>query len=64
MKQPLALALGFLLLPLALAQAGTRTEVSFWHSMDGPAGRLLSTFAQEFNARQGTATWRKPWNEA
>ncbi|RTI13010.1 ABC transporter substrate-binding protein [Thermus scotoductus] len=53
MKQPLALALGFLLLPLALAQAGTRTEVSFWHSMDGPAGRLLSTFAQEFNARQG-----------
>ncbi|MGC8967697.1 MAG: ABC transporter substrate-binding protein [Thermus sp.] len=37
----------FLLLP-ALAQ----TEVPFWHAMDGPAGRLLSQFAQEFNARQ------------
>ncbi len=37
----------FLLLP-ALAQV----EVPFWHSMDGPAGRLLSQFAQEFNARQ------------
>ncbi|AEV15380.1 hypothetical protein TCCBUS3UF1_3320 [Thermus sp. CCB_US3_UF1] len=46
MKKLLALAL--LLLPV-LAQ----TEVSFWHSMDGPAGRLLSAFAQEFNARQG-----------
>jgi len=39
--------LAFLLLP-ALAQ----TEIPFWHSMDGPAGRLLSQFAQEFNARQ------------
>ncbi len=37
----------FLLLP-ALAQ----TEVPFWHAMDGPAGRLISQFAQEFNARQ------------
>ena len=37
----------FLLLP-ALAQ----TEIPFWHAMDGPAGRLLSQFAQEFNARQ------------
>jgi ABC-type glycerol-3-phosphate transport system substrate-binding protein len=37
----------FLLLP-ALAQV----EVPFWHSMDGPAGRLLAAFAQEFNARQ------------
>ncbi|GAB5602997.1 ABC transporter substrate-binding protein [Thermus sp. FJN-A] len=46
MKRLLALALG--LLP-ALAQ----TEVPFWHSMDGPAGRLLAAFAQEFNGRQG-----------
>ncbi|WP_135257141.1 ABC transporter substrate-binding protein [Thermus caldilimi] len=46
MKKLLALAL--FLLP-ALAQV----EVSFWHAMDGPAGRLLATFAQEFNARQG-----------
>ncbi|WP_243094506.1 ABC transporter substrate-binding protein [Thermus thalpophilus] len=37
-----------LLLAPALAQA----EVSFWHSMDGPAGRLLAALAQEFNARQ------------
>ncbi len=36
----------FLLLP-ALAQV----EVPFWHSMDGPAGRLLSAFAQEFHAK-------------
>jgi len=36
----------FLLLP-ALAQV----EVPFWHAMDGPAGRLLATFAQEFNAK-------------
>ncbi|WP_038058478.1 ABC transporter substrate-binding protein [Thermus amyloliquefaciens] len=41
------LALVFLLLP-GLAQV----EVSFWHSMDGPAGRLLSAFAQEFNGKQ------------
>jgi ABC-type glycerol-3-phosphate transport system substrate-binding protein len=38
----------FLLLP-ALAQV----EVPFWHSMDGPAGRLLATFAQEFAAKDG-----------
>ncbi|GAA5336349.1 MULTISPECIES: ABC transporter substrate-binding protein [Thermus] len=38
----------FLTWSLALAQS----EIPFWHSMDGPAGRLLSTFAQEFNARQ------------
>jgi sn-glycerol 3-phosphate transport system substrate-binding protein len=38
----------FLLLP-ALAQV----EVPFWHSMDGPAGRLLSAFAQEFAAKDG-----------
>ena len=36
----------FLLLP-ALAQV----EVPFWHAMDGPAGRLLAAFAQEFNAK-------------
>lgn len=36
----------FLLLP-ALAQV----EVPFWHSMDGPAGRLLAAFAQEFAAK-------------
>lgn len=45
MKKLLALVL--LLLP-GLAQV----EVSFWHSMDGPAGRLLASFAQEFNTRQ------------
>jgi sn-glycerol 3-phosphate transport system substrate-binding protein len=38
----------FLLLP-ALAQV----EVPFWHSMDGPAGRLLAAFAQEFTAKDG-----------
>lgn len=27
-------------------------EVPFWHAMDGPAGRLLAAFAQEFNAMQ------------
>jgi ABC-type glycerol-3-phosphate transport system substrate-binding protein len=36
----------FLLLP-ALAQV----EVPFWHSMEGPAGRLLAAFAQEFAAK-------------
>ncbi|WP_117237643.1 ABC transporter substrate-binding protein [Thermus sediminis] len=38
---------------LFLASALAQTEVTFWHAMDGPAGRLLATFAQEFNARQG-----------
>jgi len=38
----------FLLLP-ALAQV----EVPFWHSMGGPAGRLLAAFAQEFAAKDG-----------
>ncbi|MCL6529843.1 MAG: ABC transporter substrate-binding protein [Meiothermus ruber] len=33
---------------LALAQ----TEVSFWHSMDGPAGRAIEAFAATFNAKQ------------
>ncbi len=37
---------------LLLAPALAQTEVTFWHSMDGPAGRLLAAFAQEFNARQ------------
>jgi ABC-type glycerol-3-phosphate transport system substrate-binding protein len=41
-------ALLFLLLP-ALAQV----EVPFWHSMDGPAGRLLAAFTQEFAAKNG-----------
>ena len=45
----LPLLTAFLGLGLALAQA----EVPFWHSMDGPAGRLLAAFGQEFNARQG-----------
>ncbi|SDF35225.1 sn-glycerol 3-phosphate transport system substrate-binding protein [Thermus arciformis] len=40
--------LALLLLP-ALAQ----TEIPFWHAMDGPAGRLIAAFAQEFNGRQG-----------
>ncbi|TBH21270.1 ABC transporter substrate-binding protein [Thermus thermamylovorans] len=46
----MAKLLGLLLL---LAPALAQAEVTFWHSMDGPAGRLLSAFAQEFNARQG-----------
>ena len=41
--------LAFLVLfGLGLAQV----EVSFWHSMDGPAGRLIKTFAEEFNREQ------------
>lgn len=37
---------------LALGPALAQTEVPFWHAMDGPAGRLLSAFGQEFNAKQ------------
>ncbi len=37
----------FLLLP-ALAQV----QVSFWHSMDGPAGEAIDRFAERFNAAQ------------
>lgn len=37
---------------LAFGPALAQTEVPFWHAMDGPAGRLLAAFAQEFNARQ------------
>lgn len=33
---------------LALAQ----TEISFWHSMDGPAGKAIDSFAAAFNAKQ------------
>lgn len=33
---------------LALAQ----TEISFWHSMDGPAEKIIAQFAQAFNAKQ------------
>jgi len=44
--------IGVLFLAWNLALALAQTEIPFWHSMDGPAGRLLSTFAQEFNARQ------------
>ncbi len=33
---------------LALAQV----EVSFWHAMDGPAGRQIEAFAKAFNAEQ------------
>ena len=42
------------LLPLALLglSAFAQVDVPFWHAMDGPAGRLIAAFAQEFNARQ------------
>ncbi len=40
-------------LPLALGLALAQVSIPFWHSMDGPAGRLLAQFAQEFNAAQG-----------
>ena len=33
---------------LSLAQV----EVSFWHAMDGPAGRAIDEFAKDFNGRQ------------
>ncbi|GAA6756864.1 ABC transporter substrate-binding protein [Thermus thalpophilus] len=41
-----------LLFLLAISLAQAQVEIPFWHSMDGPAGRLLAAFAQEFNARQ------------
>lgn len=40
-------------LVLFLLPALAQTEIPFWHAMDGPAGRLLAAFAQEFNGRQG-----------
>ncbi|MER3481862.1 MAG: ABC transporter substrate-binding protein [Meiothermus sp.] len=46
MKRLLASAL--VLTGLALAQ----TEISFWHSMDGPAGKTIDGFAATFNAKQ------------
>lgn len=46
MKRWLACAL--VVTGLTLAQ----TEVSFWHSMDGPAGRVIDAFAAAFNSRQ------------
>lgn len=39
----------FLLGSLALAQV----DIPCWHAMDGPAGRAIQAFAQEFNAAQG-----------
>ncbi|GGM98841.1 ABC transporter substrate-binding protein [Thermus composti] len=42
---------GVLLLFLLLPALG-QVQIPFWHAMDGPAGRLLAAFAQEFNARQ------------
>ncbi len=46
MKRAVFLLAG--LLGLALAQV----EVSFWHAMDGPAGRQIEAFAKAFNAEQ------------
>lgn len=39
-------------LTVAASLAFAQTEIPFWHSMDGPAGRVLDGFAQAFNARQ------------
>lgn len=41
-----------LALLLALGLGLAQVPVPFWHAMDGPAGRLIAQFAQEFNARQ------------
>jgi sn-glycerol 3-phosphate transport system substrate-binding protein len=32
--------------------ASAQTEISFWHSMDGPAERVIAQFATAFNASQ------------
>jgi sn-glycerol 3-phosphate transport system substrate-binding protein len=32
--------------------ASAQTEISFWHSMDGPAERVIAQFASNFNASQ------------
>lgn len=45
MKRLLA---SLVLMGLGLAQ----TEISFWHGMDGPAGRAIEQFAEGFNAKQ------------
>ncbi|GLV48114.1 ABC transporter substrate-binding protein [Thermus sp. LT1-2-5] len=41
-----------LLLFLGASLAQAQVDIPFWHAMDGPAGRLLAAFAQEFNGRQ------------
>ncbi|MER3425643.1 MAG: ABC transporter substrate-binding protein [Thermus sp.] len=37
---------------LGLLPAQAQLNLEFWHSMDGPAGRLIGQFAQEFNAKE------------
>ncbi|WP_337844483.1 ABC transporter substrate-binding protein [Thermus sp.] len=38
---------------LSLVPALAQVDIPFWHAMDGPAGRAIQAFAQEFNATQG-----------
>lgn len=47
-------ALGSTLALLGVLAPGAKAQVGleFWHSMDGPAGRLIAQFAQEFNAKE------------
>lgn len=39
-------------LVLLTGWASAQTEISFWHSMDGPAERVITQFASTFNATQ------------
>jgi len=39
-------------LVLVAGMASAQTEISFWHSMDGPAERTIAQFANAFNASQ------------
>jgi sn-glycerol 3-phosphate transport system substrate-binding protein len=39
-------------LVLMAGLASAQTEISFWHSMDGPAERVIAQFASAFNASQ------------
>lgn len=49
MKKRAFLLLGCL---LGLLPARAQVSLEFWHSMDGPAGRLIAQFAQEFAAKE------------
>ncbi len=44
--------LAWLLLVSGLAFA--QVEIPFWHAMDGPAGRAIDQFANDFNSKQKT----------
>ncbi len=41
-----------LVLLLFFGPAMAQVKVDFWHSMDGPAGRIIKAFAEEFNQSQ------------